>query len=334
MRDHGGNLDAAIARFGGAPAAWIDLSTGINRQPWPVPALPSRAWTDLPTAADLARLTAAARQAWGVSGALLPLSGASQPIQLIPQLQATSRQGPGLARVLAPTYNEHAAALRTAGWRVEEVRDLAALAGADLAVVVNPNNPDGRQHSTAELLALQPLTGQLVVDESFADPCPQLSLAAHTGPEGLWVLRSFGKFYGLAGLRLGFALGSAGGIAALSAMAGPWPISGAAIEIGALALADRDWQQATSRRLAEDAARLDRLSPWPLIGGSPLFRLYDASDAAQAQQALAARQIWSRIFPWHPGFIRLGLPAATEWPRITAAFADLTPACPAPDQPL
>ena len=316
MRDHGGNLDAAIARFGGSD--WIDLSTGINRQPWPLPGLPPRAWTDLPTRTDMAQLAEAARTAWGAAGSVVPLAGASQAIQLIPRLGP-----PGLARVLSPTYNEHAAALEGAGWQVEPVTDPAALAGADLAVVVNPNNPDGRILPPPALLALLPKVGTLVVDESFADATPEISLAGETGRPGLWVLRSFGKFYGLAGLRLGFALGEAGAAARLTALAGPWPIPGAAIAIGCRALADTDWQAATIARLNQDAARLDGLSPWPLAGGTCLFRLYDTPDARAAQDALARHRIWSRIFPWSPRLIRLGLPASQEWDRLAAAL----PAC-------
>ncbi len=314
MRDHGGNLDAAQARWGGQD--WIDLSTGINRLPWSVPDLPARAWTDLPTRADMDRLAGAARAAWGVSGAIVPLAGASQAIQLIPRLGP-----PGLARVLSPTYNEHAAALESAGWRAERVAEPEALAGADLAVVVNPNNPDGRHMPPDALLALLPQVGALVVDESFADPTPRMSLAGETGRPGLWVLRSFGKFYGLAGLRLGFALGEEVAAARLAALAGPWPVSGAAVEVGAQALADRDWQRASADRLARDALRLDRLSPWPLVGGTALFRLYDTPDAGAAQERLARHRIWSRIFPWSPRLIRLGLPAPSEWDRVAMALA-------------
>src|SRR6185312_7570020 len=141
--------------------------------------------------------------------------------------------------------NEFAPVLAGAGWQVETVGEIEALAGADLAVVVNPNNPDGRQHDPASLLALLPRVTRLVIDESFADAVPQASLAAEAGKAGLLVLRSFGKFYGLAGLRLGFVLGSADDISALDAMAGPWPVSGVAIEIGRKALLDRDWADTT-----------------------------------------------------------------------------------------
>src|SRR5262249_27677836 len=152
------------------------------------------------------------------------------------------------------------------------------------------NNPDGRQQEPARLLALAQRVKRLVVDESFADANPAASLAAEAGREGLLILRSFGKFYGLAGLRLGFVLGSAADSAALADMGGPWPVSGAAIEIGRRALLDRSWAETTQARLARDSARLDELAEgagWMLIGGTPLFRLYETGDAVAAQDRLA-----------------------------------------------
>lgn len=320
MRDHGGNIDRARAQWGGAD--WIDLSTGINRVPWPLPPLPPAVWTDLPTAEAKARLIAAARAGLGTSAPGVALAGAQAAIQMVPRLRA-----PGHARVLAPTYNEHAASLRAAGWTVAEVATPEALAGADLAVVVNPNNPDGRCHDPAYLRALAGQVGQLVVDESFGDPRPDLSLLSDPG--SALVLRSFGKFWGMAGLRLGFAFGPEALIAQLSEMAGPWPVCGAAIEIGAQALADRDWAAETISRLTADSARMDRLAAaagWPLIGGTALFRSYRTPDAAAAQAHLARHRIWSRIFPWSPHWLRLGLPAPAEWPRVEAALAALAAA--------
>lgn len=316
MRDHGGNLDDAIRRHGGAPGDWIDLSTGINRVPWPVPGLPASVWTDLPTRASMQRLAEAARQAFGATGDVVPLAGASQAIQLIPLMGR-----PGRARVLAPTYNEHASALRAAGWQVEEVGAPELLAGSDIAVVVNPNNPTGRRLTAGSLLDLRAQVGLLVVDESFADARPEGSLAAETHGEGLVVLRSFGKFHGLAGLRLGFAIGAPGTAARLAELAGPWPVSGPAIAIGMAAFADRDWHRTTRERLRQDARRLDALSLWPCAGGTELFRLYDTPDAGAAQEALARHRIWSRIFPWSGRYLRLGLPGAAEWDRVAAALA-------------
>jgi cobalamin biosynthesis protein CobC len=316
-RDHGGNIDAAIARFGGAD--WIDLSTGINRAPYPVPSLPPEAWTQLPTHSAKQALLHAARQAFATKAAILATAGAQAAIQMIPRLAP-----PGRARVLAPTYNEHAACLRAAGWRVEEVSRFTQLDGADLAVVVNPNNPDGKSYPPEDLLTLSAKVGRLVVDESFADAQAPLSLAARAGENGLLVLRSFGKFYGLAGVRLGFVLGAQSDIDALEAMAGPWPVSGAALHIGTLALTDQTWARATTTRLRAECLQADALAEaagWLPLGGTELFRLYETPDAETAQARLARHQIWSRIFLYSNRWLRLGLPAgAAEWARLTTAL--------------
>jgi cobalamin biosynthesis protein CobC len=320
MLDHGGNLDVAMRRFGGRLEDWIDLSTGINRRSYPLPEVEPHHWTALPSRAEIESLHAAARQAYAATAPVLAMAGAQAAIQQLPRLAPCGR-----ARILGPTYNEYGAVLGAAGWQMEEVADLDALSGADLAVVVNPNNPDGRQHDPAKLLALLPRVGRLVVDESFVDAVPGLSLAAQAGRPGLLILRSFGKFYGLAGLRLGFVLGSEADVAALATMAGPWPVSGAAIAIGRHALSDRDWAAAATARLAREALRLDGLAQargFAPVGGTPLFRLYQTSDARAAQEQLGRAHIWSRIFPGAPGWLRLGLPGdETEWERLAAALS-------------
>jgi cobalamin biosynthetic protein CobC len=320
MQDHGGNLDVAVKRFGGRVEDWIDLSTGINRRAYPVGDLMQRHWAALPSRAEIEAVHEVARQAYGTSAPVLALAGAQAAIQLLPRLTPSGR-----ARILTPTYNEYAPVLTAAGWQVEEVDDLDALAGADLAIVVNPNNPDGRRHDAIALLAQRLLVNRLVIDESFVDAVPDLSLASEARREGLLILRSFGKFYGLAGLRLGFVLGPAADVATLAAMAGPWPVSGPAIAIGKRALLDREWARATRARLARDTLRLDALADaagWTLVGGTPLFRLYDVRNAAAAQERLARARIWSRIFSDHAGWLRLGLPGdESEWTRLADALA-------------
>ena len=320
MIDHGGNLDVARALFGGELADWIDLSTGINRCPYPVRDLPMHCWTALPSRAEIEALHEAARQAYMTTGPLLVTAGAQAAIQMLPRLAR-----PGTARILAPTYGEFAHVLRGGSWAVEAVSERDALAGADLAIIVNPNNPDGQRHQPEALLALASRVGRLVIDESFVDATPELSLVSQAGRAGLLILRSFGKFYGLAGVRLGFVLGAEADIAALGAMSGPWPVSGVAIEIGRSALLDRNWANDTRARLHRDAARLDELAQpagWELVGGTPLFRLYDVGSGARAQEQLARAQIWSRVFKDRPSWLRLGLPGdETEWQRLTAALS-------------
>ena len=310
-----------MARWGGAREDWLDLSTGINRRAPPLPEAPPHALTALPTRAEMVALEDAAARAYGAPRALA-LAGASQAIGLLPLVLPRGR-----ARVLGPTYAEHARSLTAADWNVEEAAALSALEGADLAVVVNPNNPDGRRHAPEALRALAARVGVLAVDESFADPHPDLSLAPYIAEGGaderIVIQRSLGKFYGLAGLRLGFALGDGAILDALSAAAGPWPVSGHAVHLGGEALEDAGWRAAEILRLERDSARLEELgrsAGWGVVGGTALFATFRVPEGTQ--EALAERRIWTRAFAAHPGWLRLGLPGE-DWDRLEEAVAAL-----------
>ncbi|WP_137702460.1 threonine-phosphate decarboxylase [Marimonas lutisalis] len=304
-RDHGGGVDAAVARWGGTRDGWIDLSTGINPVPYPVGAFPDMAWTALPDAGAQARLIAAARAFWSVPEGLeiVAAPGASALIAALPGLRQAGR-----VEIPGPTYNEHEAAFRNAGWEIGR--------GGSAKVVVHPNNPDGRWYGSGDLTA-----EFCVIDESFCDVAPERSLVAQAGP-GRVVLKSFGKFWGLAGMRLGFAIGVPQDMARLRERLGPWAVSGPALELGARALEDRGWAEATRARLARDAARLDGLMTphGALVGGTDLFRLYKVADAAAFQARLAEAHIWSRIFPYSATWLRLGLPAPEHWARLEAVL--------------
>jgi len=308
-RDHGGGLDAAIAAYGGRRSDWIDLSTGINPLPYPLPEIPQQSWTALPDRRASEALIRAARDAWAVPhGAdVLAAPGASALIARLPALAP-----PGRVAIARPTYNEHAAAFFAQGWRVIEEGP------AQARVLVHPNNPDGRLWTEADADAA--LT---VIDESFCDVTPNASLVHLTARPGVVVLKSFGKFWGLAGLRLGFAIAAPETLAALAALLGPWPVSGPALEIGRRALADRDWTEATRARLARDARRLDALvlaRGARLAGGTDLFRLYEVPDAEGWQNRLARHHVWSRVFPYSDRLLRLGLPPARGWDQLEAAL--------------
>ncbi|WP_424927573.1 threonine-phosphate decarboxylase CobD [Amaricoccus tamworthensis] len=320
-RDHGGNLEGAIARFGGARADWIDLSTGINRVPWPVSDLGREAWTALPTVTAREGLVAAARRAYGTGDGILPVAGAQAGIQLLPLILDGRRMA-----IAGPTYNEFAASFEARGWSVElSTEGLDGLRGVDVAVVVNPNNPDGAHCGADDLRALAGEVGTLVVDESFADAVPEGSLLRRPLPGNVLVLRSFGKFYGLAGVRLGFVVGAEARLEAMRVLAGPWNVSGPALALGAAALADEGWRAATVERLTGEMTRMDRIGAgagWRVLGGTHLFRLFGTEDAAAAQERLAKAQVWSRIFPYSDSWIRLGFPGSqAEWERLEAALA-------------
>jgi cobalamin biosynthetic protein CobC len=308
-RDHGGGLDAAMARFGGCRTDWIDLSTGINPVPYPLPGFTADDWTRLPDLDATAALEGAARRFWDVPARcrVLAAPGASALIARIPALAPAAT-----VRILTPTYNEHAAAFRAQGWTV------TGGPGAEARVLVHPNNPDGRVFSASDMDA--PL---VVIDESFCDTMPDRSLMAHADRPGCIVLKSFGKFWGLAGLRLGFAIGDPALVDRLSDMLGPWPVAGPALRAGTVALGDAAWADATRARLVQDAARLDALVTArgaQIVGGTPLFRLYRVGSAAEWQDRLAHQHIWTRIFPYSDTLIRLGLPGPADWDRIEAAL--------------
>jgi len=308
-RDHGGGLDAAIARYGGTRAQWLDLSTGINPMPYPVGPLPPDAWTALPDADAMTRLERAARAFWHVpdSAEVVIAPGASALIARIPTLFES-----GSAFINNPTYNEHEAAFRAHDdWHVTEDRD-----DASLHVFVHPNNPSGHLFD-AELVGT---SRHCVIDESFCDVTPNAShidLACH---QGMIILKSFGKFWGLAGLRLGFAICAREPAARLRDLLGPWPVSGPALEIGARALEDAAWTLSTRERLAADSARLDALVGAQVVGGTDLFRLYDVGCASAWQEKLARGYVWSRVFPYSDRWLRLGLPASDRWAQLEAAL--------------
>jgi len=307
-RDHGGGLDAAIAKYGGKRADWLDLSTGINPVPYPAPALPADAWTALPDRAAFDRLIALARSHWNVpeGAAILPAAGASAIIAALPRLIDA-----GQVAIPGPTYNEHGAAFRAAGWTLDT-------SARDAIVAVHPNNPDGVIWTADRLMA--PLR---IIDESFCDVMPAASLIALATRPGTIVLKSFGKFWGLAGLRLGFAIGDPDIIADLGDLLGPWNVSGPALSVGAEALSDPAWADDTRARLAADSDRLDALlasKGAPLVGGTSLFRLYEVADAAAAQDQLAKHHVWSRVFPYATNWLRLGLPHPDRWDQLEAAF--------------
>lgn len=311
---HGGDPGDAETHTSHPGLSWLDLSTGINPHPWPVPdELRKAGWTRLPSRADRERLLGAARDAYGVPPGLVIVAapGTQALIQWLPRIAPE-----GDVAVLGPTYAEHAAAWRLAGRGVAEIVSLAAWPDeARHLVVVNPNNPDGRILSRDELIAAADgcaaRGGWLVVDESFADLDPAPSLVGHAGDLPVVVLRSFGKFYGLAGLRLGFAVAPPRIVDDLERALGPWAISGPALAVGAAALADRAWADATRARLVREAARLDAVlagAGLAAAGGTSLYRLVRHPGAAAIHAALAAERIWVRRFDWAEDLLRFGLP--------------------------
>lgn len=315
---HGGRLGAARTAYPDAPSPWLDLSTGINPQPFPVPALAPDAWSRLPDPEAVLALERAAAEAFGVEdpSRVVTAAGSEALIRLLPRLLPARRVG-----VAARTYGGHAQAWRAAGADIRVDTDPTV----DLRVVVNPNNPDGRALSPHQVLGLT--KGPLIVDEAFVDSDPSLSVAPRAGSPGherLIVLRSFGKFHGLAGVRLGFLVAEPALTARVRQALGDWPVSGPAIAIGLAAYADTTWAAQARLRLVEDAARLDallRAARFEIVGGTPLFRLARAAEAPRRFEALAHAGILTRPFPWDETLIRFGLPGPqADWLRLADAL--------------
>jgi cobalamin biosynthetic protein CobC len=324
--EHGGDLAAARRLFPGAPEPFVDLSTGINPHPYPLPPLAAEVFARLPEREAIDHLCAVAAKAYGAPSAahVVAAPGAQILLPLVAGLVPSGR-----AAVLSPTYSEHGRVAALAGHAVVETAEIARLAEADLAVVVNPNNPDGRIVANEDLrrlaAALAKRRGLLVIDEAFIEVGPAgLSLAGEVD-ETIVVLRSFGKFFGLAGLRLGFALTKPENATQLRAALGPWAVSGPAIAIGTAALADAAWIDATRTNLNKSAQRLDQLlagAGLELAGGTSLFRLTRSPRAPRIFEELGRAGILTRRFGYASDWLRFGLPGdESAWERLRAALS-------------
>jgi cobalamin biosynthetic protein CobC len=327
IADHGGGLQDVAERYGIPVEAWLDLSTGISPWPYPLPAIADEAWTRLPDRGLVEATRAAAAACYGVGNSSFVVEGAgSQAIlQALPWVVARTH-----VAIVGFTYAEHVRCWRAAGHEITEVDSIDDVAGARVVVLANPNNPNGRVIAPVRL---EPLAdrlgvsgGLLIVDEAFADVAPEISMASYAGRPGLCVLRSFGKFFGLAGIRLGFALGPPPLIAALEAFLGPWRASGPALEIGRHALADHAWIAERRQLLADAAQGLDGIlagANLPVVGGTSLYRLIATKRSAALHEALARRGILVRRFQARPHWLRFGLPGdEASWVRLEQALWD------------
>jgi cobalamin biosynthesis protein CobC len=262
---------------------------------------------------------------------MLPVAGTQAAIQALPRLRAHSR-----VVVSAPSYAEHAHCWRQAGHAVREVPYASLeqnVEEADVMVVCNPNNPTGATVAPERLLAwaknLSSRNGWLVVDEAFGDVEPQASVASSTDMPGLIVLRSVGKFFGLAGLRLGFVAAEAALLSRLAEWIGPWSVSGPAQMIGRAALEDRAWQEATRMQLLQAGARLQHMLAGQGIdaSGTALYRWWPEPQAEDFRGHMSAHGIWVRLFPDKGRGIRIGLPGdESGWQRLHDALSAWKPA--------
>lgn len=346
---HGGRLCVARSLFPDVPQPWIDLSTGINPSSYSAPRASARERNRLPEPTELARLEAVAAAAFGVDdpARVVATGGTENALRLLPYLLKSTS-----AVIAGPTYGSHADAWMRAGLDTSVVADselaarattttstggsssnaTAATHAAGLALtVVNPNNPDGRILNREQLQtlhdALQANGGALIVDEAFADLEPAHSVAGVAGTDRaahMIVLRSFGKFYGLAGVRLGFVIASRDIASQLRHLLGDWPVSVDALRAGLAAYADEAWAAKTRLRLHRAAQRMDKLligAGMTIVGGTPLYRLARAPNARARFTQLISHGILARPFDYDSTLLRFGLPlGANEWRRVATAL--------------
>lgn len=322
--EHGGRIRAAAQRYGILENSWLDLSTGINPDGWPVPAIPAEVWQGLPQDDD--GLVDAACSFYGTTQ-LLPVAGSQAAIQSLPRLRA-----PESCAMATMAYAEHEYAWRQHGHDVSLVSgDEILQSESRVVVIINPNNPTGRLYSVAQLLALHERLaargGLLVVDEAFMDATPEHSLAQFCPRKGLIVLRSLGKFFGLAGARVGFVLAQDTILQPLAEMLGPWPVAAPSRYVATLALRDTAWQETTRQTLHAAAHRLSDMlvrHGLPPAGGDRLFQWVFSEDAASFHGQLAQQGILTRLFE-APASLRFGLPRSEEqWGRLDAALANVS----------
>lgn len=325
MLEHGGRLRRAAQAYGIAPAHWLDLSTGISPHAWPVPVVPADAWRRLPEDDD--GLLAVASRYYGAHH-LLPVAGSQAAIQALPHLRPRARVG-----VIAPGYNEHAHAWRRAGHRVAQhaAADLLAQVDAfDVIVLIHPNNPGGERFGRDELLrchrSLAARGGWLVIDEAFMDATPGDSVCDQAHQQGLIVLRSVGKFFGLAGARAGFVAAWPALLDALRDQLGPWTLSGPTRHVLQQALADEAWHAQARDRLHADGRRLATLMTrhgFDPAAGCAFFQWWRGDDAPRVHEALARQGILVRLFDAPPS-LRFGLPCdEQDWQRLDTALAQV-----------
>jgi cobalamin biosynthesis protein CobC len=324
---HGGDLDYAERLYGKPQDGWLDLSTGINPAAYPSQPIDPAGLAALPGRDALEALINSARTAYGVPAdtRLIAVPGTEIALRLLPHVAMS-----GSVAILGPTYESHRDAWAASGRQVEEIVSTADIPDkAAIVVLANPNNPDGRIFTRAELndlaTRLSRKSGILIIDEAFADLDPDHSLIPDLDKVPALVLRSFGKFFGLAGLRLGFVAGEASLVDRLSQLLGDWPVSSAAITIGRAALGDRDWQQATRIELASKAATLRALLSrhgLSIVGGTDLFVLVQHCDALRIHKRLARAGIWTRSFAYNLEWLRIGLPPdEAAFARLDRALA-------------
>ena len=322
IREHGGDIDNAIKKYGGNKDDWIDLSTGINPNHYPYKLINIRELQNLPYKNDIDNLNKLAKKYFQTTACVRAVSGAQGGINILPFLFPNKT-----VSILSPTYNEYQNVFSNSLKKIINVKNLSELKKSQIAIICNPNNPDGKLYSNDNLLKISKSVEYLIIDESFIDQYPRKSLSHKLDDQtNILILRSFGKFFGLAGIRLGFLISNKEIDKKIQFLIGNWPISNVAINVASKALIDHVWIMNTISFLKEGSYFLDCLASeisWKVVGGTNLYRLYETPNADDAQNKLANFKIWSRRFTYSKKWIRLGIPRKKDFKKVSEIFKKL-----------
>lgn len=323
MVEHGGDIDNAIKTYGGRETDWIDLSTGINPQCYPIPKMLNSDWRNLPTASEMSKLEAIIKSEFNTSSDILFTPGSQIAINLLPILLEKQE-----VCILEPTYSDYRSSFLNARFNVHSCKKFEQLFEAKIAIVVNPNNPDGRSYMKNELINLSKNIEMLIIDESFIEATETESIISDLNEKtnNIIVIKSFGKFFGLAGLRFGLVLSGKNLICKFKKILGSWPVSKGSIKIVSKAIKDKKWINQTKLKLRKKVKPLDdlmKIQNFKLVGGTNLFRLYSTPNSFLSQKSLAKLFIWSRIFSYSKNWLRLGIPSDKDFKKIKDSFKKL-----------
>ncbi|MEL0638039.1 aminotransferase class I/II-fold pyridoxal phosphate-dependent enzyme [Marinomonas sp. TI.3.20] len=333
---HGGDLAYWQRKVGAQALNWLDLSSACNREPWPVPAMDPALWNELP---DQAMLMAQAERYYGVRPSAIG-AGSQHIIESLPALLAEKLPH---KKVMVPHigYQEHAFAWQKWGYEIGYYHTIDELLEQtwQVAVVIQPNNPTGHLYRLDDLQAVlakaESMNAYLVVDEAFIDPISEQSFLQGNDfsvwPDSLFVMRSVGKFFGLAGARVGFAFCSVHWQVALKNLMGPWPVATPSLYLVGAAFDDVAWQAQARQHLAQRReVFVNRVMPKfntifdsqdSLV--SPLFITWQLESSAYAQhvfEMLHTVGIHTRL---GDGWIRVALPAMAEMAILDRALVEL-----------
>ena len=311
---HGGDLSDAV-RVNRKIKKWIDLSTGINPNAYNDFNIDKTVYSHLPSGNQLAELMSIARGYYNLNQEIkiCAYQGAQGVINILPNI--VNKNIHDTIQILTPTYTEHYRVWNDHGFKIRLVTNIENELDPSIPfVLVNPNNPDGKLFQPKYLEELweriRKAGGFLILDESFMDGTPDMSFRFDNCRDNVIVIRSFGKFFGLPGLRLGFVYGDNHYINKVSSLVGPWPISSSSLLIARKAMLDTVWISATITDLKMKSTALSNFlhdQKLKTVGDCYFFKTIELDNASQMHKALANHGIWTRIFNYNQKWLRMGL---------------------------